>query len=284
MTRKESDLAALRERLLAHLQEVTRERDPEHASAGHAYVKAYLCEELSRYGTVTSHEFDYGGRQHQNLVLELSGARKDKLVLVGAHYDAVAGSPGADDNGTALAVLLELARALRQEPARSTIRLVAFDLEENDRAGSRAYAQDISQNKDPIELMIALEMLGYRDPTPGSQRYPAGLGYFYPAQGDFIGLIGNLRTARTMRRLATTMREFVPCEYLAVPFKGRMLPDVRRSDHSSFWDLGYPAIMVTDTANMRNPHYHRSSDVVETLDTVFLLGVCQGLNRAIRTL
>jgi aminopeptidase YwaD len=132
--------------------------------------------------------------------------------------------------------------------------------------------------------MIALEMLGYMDLTPGSQRYPAGLSYLYPDRGDFIGLIGNLRTAATMRRLACTIRDFVRCELLAVPFNGRMLPDVRRSDHSSFWDLGYPAIMVTDTANMRNPHYHRASDCIETLDLDFLAGVCRGLTAGIRTL
>jgi len=274
----------LRDRLTAHLQEVVRERDPERAPAGHSYVRAYLCKELSRHGKLRLHEFDHNERKHQNLVVDLPGTRNDRLIIVGAHYDAVPGSPGADDNGTALAVLLELARAFSEAPGQSSIRLLAFDLEENDRAGSRAYARDVLQRGDPVALMIALEMLGYRDLTPGSQRYPAGLSYLYPNQGDFIGLIGNLRTASTMRRLACTIRNFVPCELLPVPFKGRMLPDVRRSDHSSFWDLGYPAIMVTDTANMRNPHYHRASDCIETLDIDFLAGVCHGLTAGIRTL
>jgi Zn-dependent M28 family amino/carboxypeptidase len=175
--------------------------------------------------------------------------------LIGAPYDPVPGSPGADDNGSALAVLLELAEAFSDVPARRPIRLVAFGLEETNRSGSRAYAQDLRQRGEPLALMISLEMLGYRDARPRSQRYPAGgLRYLYPDRGDFIGLIGNLRTLPVLWRLTRSMRRSVPCEFLPVPFRGRVLPDVRRSDHSSFWDRGYPAMMITDTANMRNPY------------------------------
>jgi aminopeptidase YwaD len=209
----------LPERLLGHLSEVVRERDPKQASGGHSYVRAYLRKELARYGRTTVHEFEHEGLRHQNIILDLPGAHSKRVILLGAHYDAVPGSPGADDNGTALAVLLEVARAFHADPARSTIRLVAFDLEERDRAGSRAYARDMLDRSEQLELMIALEMLGYRDAAPGSQHYPVGLGYFYPDRGDYIGLIGNLRTARTMRRLAGTMRDFVPCEFMAVPFR-----------------------------------------------------------------
>jgi hypothetical protein len=120
-------------------------------------------------------------------------------------------------------------------------------------------------------------MLGYRDPRPGSQRYPLGLRHLYPDRGDFIGLIGSLRTLPQLWRLARTMRGFAPCEFLPVPNRGLWIPDTRRSDHASFWDLGYPAIMVTDTANMRNPHYHKASDCLETLDIDFLSAVCAGL-------
>ncbi len=205
------------------------------------------------------------------------GRQDHGFVLVGAHYDAVPGSPGADDNGSALAILLELARAFARAPARRPIRLVAFDLEEVHRSGSRAYAQDLQQRAEPLALMIALEMLGYRDLRPGSQRYPPGLRHFYPDRGDFIGLIGNLRTLPVLWRLAQAMRKSVPCEFLPMLARGRIVPDTRRSDHASFWDLGYPAIMVTDTANMRNPYYHQPSDRVETLDPEFLTGVCRGL-------
>jgi Zn-dependent M28 family amino/carboxypeptidase len=218
-------------------------------------------------------------------VLDLPGREDRGFVLIGAHYDAVPGSPGADDNGSALAVLLELAEAFSDVPARRPIRLVAFDLEETNRSGSRAYAQDLRQRGERLALMISLEMLGYRDARPGSQRYPAGgLRYLYPDRGDFIGLIGNMRTLPIIWRLARSMRGFVPCEFLPVPFRGRVLPDVRRSDHSSFWDLSYPAIMITDTANMRNPHYHWPSDRVETLDIRFLSAVCAGIVSAVSEL
>ena len=189
-----------------------------------------------------------------------------------------------DELMAALAVLLELARALSTTPARRPIRLIAFDLEESDRAGSRAYAEDLRRRGDPLALMISLEMLGYRDPRPGSQRYPTGLWYFYPGTGDFIGLIGNVRALPHLWRLAGEVRKAVPCEFLPVPFKGRIVPDTRRSDHASFWDLGYPAIMVTDTANMRNPHYHSPSDRIETLDLGFLTAVCGGLTSGLAAL
>jgi Zn-dependent M28 family amino/carboxypeptidase len=267
----------LRDRLIGHLREVVRERDPYRSPDGHSHVKAYVSRELERYGELTIHAFDHLGRTHHNLALQLPGRQDLGFILVGAHYDAVPGSPGADDNGTALAVLLELARAFAGTPARRPVRLVAFDLEESDRAGSRAYARDLRQRREPLALMIALEMLGFRDPRPGSQRYPPGLRSFYPDRGDFIGLIGNMRTVPMLWRLARHMRASVPCEFLPVPLQGRMLPDTRRSDHASFWDLGYPAIMVTDTANMRNPHYHQASDRIETLDIGFLTSVCSGL-------
>ena len=132
--------------------------------------------------------------------------------------------------------------------------------------------------------MISLEMLGYRGPRPGSQRYPTGLRYFYPGTGDFIGLIGNVLAWPHLWRLAGEVRKAVPCEFLPVPFKGRIVPDTRRSDHAAFWDLGYPAIMITDTANMRNPHYHRPSDRIETLDLDFLTAVCRGLTSGLAAL
>jgi Zn-dependent M28 family amino/carboxypeptidase len=143
--------------------------------------------------------------------------------------------------------------------------------------GSRAYASELHRRGEPLALMIALEMLGYRDPRPGSQRYPPGLRYLYPSRGDFIGLIGNLRTLPRLWRLARIVRESVPCEWLPVPARGRLLPETRLSDHAPFWDLGYPAMMITDTAFMRNPHYHAASDRLDTLDLDFLTAVCRGL-------
>ena len=276
--------SGLQERLLAHLHEVVRERDPDGAPDGHAHVEGYIARGLARCGEVRQHAFAHRGRMHHNLILDLPGAEDRPVILVGAHFDAVPGSPGADDNGSALAVLLELARAFAAVTARHPLRIAAFDLEEDERRGSRAYAEELATRDERLKLMISLEMLGYRDRRPGSQTYPAGLRHFYPDRADFIALIGNLRTLRMLRPLARKMREALPCEYLMVPGRGRVLPDTRRSDHASFWDAGYPAIMVTDTANMRNPHYHKPSDRIETLDLDVLAGVCGGLAAGLRAL
>ena len=284
MDREQASAAGRQGRLQAHLLEVARERDPDRAPAGHADVADYIRRALARQGAPAGHPFEYRGRRHENIVLDLPGRSVGGFILVGAHYDGVPGSPGADDNGSAIAVLLELAREFAAEPAPRPLRLVAFDLEERDLAGSRAYAADLRRRREPLHLMIALEMLGYCDPRPGSQRYPQGLRYFYPDRGDFIGLIGNLRAIPRMRRLALALRRSVPCEWLLVPGRGHLLPDTRRSDHSPFWDLGYPALMVTDTADLRNPHYHSDGDRLETLDMDFLTGVCTGLIAGLRAL
>ena len=271
-------------RLAMHLAAVCRERDPVTAPDGHAAVEAYVAGALGRCGEVSAEPFEHAGRWHRNLVLDLPGREIGPPVLVGAHFDAVAGSPGADDNGSALAVLIEIARGAAATPPRRALRLVAFDLEEQHMAGSRAYARALSGRGERLHLMIALEMLGYRRSEPGSQRYPAGLGLLYPGRGDFIGLIGDFRSTAMLHRLARAMRREVRCEWLAVPLRGRIVPDTRRSDHAPFWDLGYPAIMVTDTANLRNPHYHRPTDTLETLDLAFLAGVCRGLVAGLDTL
>jgi Zn-dependent M28 family amino/carboxypeptidase len=161
------------------------------------------------------------------------------------------------------------------------VQLVAFDMEEYGCLGSSHHAAKYKQQQESIRLMISLEMLGYCNHNPNSQSYPAGLKYFYPNSGNFIALIGNLRTVPDLINLSGKIRKSgPPCEWLPVPNRGLIVPDTRRSDHVPFWDNGYPAIMVTDTANMRNPHYHRESDRIETLD--FLAGVCQGLVEAIR--
>lgn len=284
----------LQQNLFAHLEQVIRDRNPYFASQGHFYVQQYIQQQFSQWGTVVAHPFELQGRQHQNWVLDLPGNSSKPPILIGAHYDTFPGSPGADDNATGIAVLLELARAFAAEPAQYPVRLVAFDLEEiiaSDLGargvnGSSYYAAELRQQGQPLRLMICLEMLGYCDLTPGSQKYPPGLQYFYPNQGNFIALIGNWRTIPDLIRLSRTIRRAgqVPCEWLPAGSKGKIVPDTRRSDHAPFWDQGYRAIMVTDTANLRNPHYHRGSDRLEILDLSFLTHVCQGLIQGIRRL
>ncbi|MEG4214019.1 M20/M25/M40 family metallo-hydrolase [Microcoleus sp. Pol14C6] len=280
----------LKERLHSHLIQIVRDRNPYLASEGHFYAQQYIREQLAQWGTVEIDDFSVRGRIHHNLILDLppfDPVVKKRLppIVIGAHYDTVPGSPGADDNATGVAVLLELARDIASGPLKYPVQLVAFDMEEYGCFGSSHHAAKYKQQQKSIRLMISLEMLGYCNHNPNSQSYPAGLKYFYPNSGNFIALIGTLRTVPDLINLSGKIRKSgQPCEWLPVPNRGLIVPDTRRSDHVPFWDNGYPAIMVTDTANMRNPHYHRESDRIETLDLDFLAGVCQGLIKGIRHL
>ncbi|MBD2462968.1 M20/M25/M40 family metallo-hydrolase [Oscillatoria sp. FACHB-1407] len=282
---------ALRDNLHTHLTHLVRDRDPYLATEGHFYVQSYIQQQFEQWGEVTTHEFTRAGRVHRNWVLNLPGQahqsrRSLPLILIGAHYDAVPGSPGADDNASGVAALLELARLFAAEPARHPIQLVAFDLEELGLIGSRAYAMQLKQQGQTLRLMLSLEMLGYRDRTPNSQCYPTGLRYFYPNRGDFIALVGNLPTIPDLLHLRRSLHRVgkVPCEWLPAGQRGVLVPETRQSDHAAFWDQGYRALMVTDTAFMRNPHYHKSSDRLETLDLDFIVGICEGLAHGLRSL
>ena len=293
----------LKERLHSHLIQIVRDRNPYLASEGHFYAQQYIREQLAQWGTVEIDDFSVRGRIHHNFILDLpplspsqaSGGKQDNLglekqikkrlppIVIGAHYDTVPGSPGADDNATGVAVLLELARDIASAPLKYPVQLVAFDMEEYGYLGSSHHAAKYKQQQESIRLMISLEMLGCCNHNPNSQSYPAGLKYFYPNSGNFIALIGTLRTVPDLINLSGKIRKSGQrCEWLPVPNRGLIVPDTRRSDHVPFWDNGYPAIMVTDTANMRNPHYHRESDRIGTLDLDFLAGVCRGLVEAIR--
>lgn len=277
----------LKQRLHTHLTQLVRDRDPYLATAGHFFVQQYIRQQLAQWGTVETHEFQVRGKTHQNLILNLAvlGKEESPPILIGAHYDAVPGTPGADDNATGVAALLELARTFADQPLKYPVQLVAFDMEEYGLLGSAAYSAKLRQQQQPLRLMISLEMLGYCTSTSDSQRYPAGLAHFYPNQGNFIALIGNLLTIPDLIRLSRSIRTSgVPSEWLPTFNKGINIPQTRLSDHAPFWDQGYRAMMVTDTAFLRNPHYHQASDRIETLDLDFLTGVCQGLISGIRRL
>lgn len=280
----------LKERLRTHLIEIARERDPYMATAGHFFVQEYIRQQFAQWGSVEIHTFVVKSRTFQNLILNLpSQAEQQKQdlppILIGAHYDAVPGTPGADDNATGVAVLLELASKFAAEPAKYPLRLVAFDMEEYGLLGSADYAALLRQQHQPLRLMMSLEMLGYRDSNPGSQSYPPPLERFYPNRGDFISLIGNLRTIRDLIAISRSIRKVgIPSQWLPVSNRGLIVRQTRLSDHAPFWDAGYPAIMVTDTAFLRNPNYHKPSDTIATLDLDFLTGICEGLELSIRRL
>ena len=282
----------LKERLSFHLNSLVRDRDPYLAPAGHFFVQHYIRQQFEQWGTSEIHEFKNNGKCHQNLILNLPAASSEDPsetspppILVGAHYDALPGTPGADDNATGIAALLELARAIQAQPLRYPVRFVAFDLEEYGLQGSTAYATALHQQKQPLRLMLSLEMLGYCDSTPGSQKYPPGLKYFYPNRGDFIAFIGNWCAVPDLICFnRQTRRAGTPSQWLVAGQRGLLVPATRRSDHAPFWDRGYRAAMVTDTSFMRNPHYHRATDRLDTLNLDFLAGVCDGLMAGLRCL
>ena len=268
------------QRLLADLQQLVRPRHARWDELGLMSVRSFVLEELQVHGEVEQHHFGKGADAGVNLILRLPGQRPELgPVLVAAHYDGPLGSPGADDNASGVAALLELARRWAQTPPKRPVWLVAFDQEEWGMVGSAALARELKSSGQRLHLMLSLEMLGY---TAEEQNYPLeAMKALYGSRGDFIALVANTGAAALLPGLSRGMGAHVKTKVLPVPFKGRQLPDVRLSDHSPFWDEGYNAVMVTDTSFMRNPHYHQPSDTIETLDLPFLQAVIDGLDAAI---
>ncbi len=266
------------------LQAVIGERNPFDGHRHLAEVESFIEAELESYGArVESDCFAYKGKTYRNIIGRLGNPQSDSLIILGAHLDAVSGAPGADDNASGVAVLLESARLLAQAHLHSQLLVCAFNLEELNMIGSTSFAAKLKTAGARVGAMIALEMVGYTDSRPGSQSYPAGLGWLYPKRADFIGVIGNWRSISLLRSFAGKMREVpgLAVETLAVPGNGDLIAAVRLSDHSPFWDLGYPALMITDTAFYRNPHYHSASDTLDTLDIDFMAKVCRGVIRGV---
>src|SRR3954454_159588 len=230
----------------------------------------YIVEEWRAQGYAPEREtFTANGGDCANLVITRPGPR-DELLLIGAHYDTVRGSPGADDNASGVAALLELSRAFTAVVPGFTVRFVAFTNEEppfffTHQQGSVVHAIAARARGERIALMISLEMLGYFDDRPGSQRYPPLFRWFYPDRGDFLGFVSDLRSRHLMLRSAAAFRAAsdFPLQTCAT---FRWIPGIGWSDHAPFWRQGYRALMVTDTAFHRNPFYHTAGDVPGTLD------------------
>ena len=208
------------------------------------------------------------------------------VFILGAHLDSCENTPGADDNASAVAVLLEVARVLGEsglsdEPSAAgfDLELVVFDLEEHGMLGGAFHAATCKQDKRMVCGMVSLEMLGYCSHEPGSQRLPQGLEGLYPDVGNFIAVVGNQNSTSLIEHFHDAFRsvESLPCQKLQVPQNGLPLMATRLSDHSPYWDAGFPALMITDTSFLRNPHYHQTSDTPETLDRVFLEKVAMGV-------
>ncbi|HXV80247.1 MAG TPA: M28 family peptidase [Candidatus Binatia bacterium] len=275
------------QRLRPTLEAIVGERSPFGSQPHLTAVESFVEKELVSYGlTVDSDYFSYRGEKFRNIVARTSSPRSGSLIILGAHLDSVPGSPGADDNASGVAVLLEAARLLAGATVRLPVLFCAFNLEEFNMIGSGYFAKKLKAAGTQIEAMISLEMVGYTDSKPGSQKYPFGLSAFYPDRADFIGVIGNWNSASLLRRFSRQMRQVqtLPVETLSVPGNGGLIPAVRLSDHSPFWDAGYPALMVTDSSFFRNPHYHGSTDTLETLNLAFMGKVCEGVIQAVLAL
>ena len=268
------------ENLRHHVQALVFDRSPSDESLVLERSSEYIRNEFSKAGLkVWKEPLEWEGSQFHNIVAEKKGSPfPDQVVIVGAHYDTVPGSPGADDNASAVAVLLEVAANIQRVTTRSTVRLIAFTLEECGYVGSTYHARKIKQEGEQIAGMIALEMVGF---TGRQQKYPITINpKYYPNVGDFIGIVGNQRSEPLLEKVRKCLRTYVPqlpAEFIVVPGNGEGLEEVRLSDHGPFWDQGYPALLVTDTAFLRNPNYHQPSDTIETLDFEFMKKVAVGV-------
>jgi len=265
-------------RLEIHLKTIVRDRNPFSHGRALSETAGYIRDEFAAYGlAVSDQRFWWGWKPFNNVVGDLRGDGGG-VFLLGAHYDTVVGSPGADDNASAVAAMLEVARVLAQLRPSTTLRFVAFTLEEYGYVGSRVCARRARKQNVPLLGMIALEMVGF---TSRRQSYPFYVDPDqYPEEGNFIALVGNEPSAPLLTSVEESFARFAPelrRASLCVPGKGRLFGDVRLSDHASFWDAGFPALMVTDTAYLRNPNYHRRSDTLDTLDLDFLYRVTQAL-------
>jgi aminopeptidase YwaD len=273
--------------LKIRLERIVGERSPSSSPARLSLVEDYIEKELKSLGlSVESDRFVDYGKTYRNFIARAGDARRAPRIIRGAQFDSVPGSPGADDNASGVAVLLEAARVLSRLRLRYPIVFCAFNLEELNMIGSAHFAKKLKSEGAGVAAMVSLEMLGYTDSRPGSQKYPLGLSWRYPDRGNFVGVIGNRRSAVLLRRFAGAMRQVagLPVETLTVPGNGHLLPQVRLSDHAPFWDAGYPALLLTDTAFMRNPHYHGPTDTIETLNLDFMAKVCEGVVTAVLSL
>ncbi len=247
----------------------------------------FLEAELQNAGyEVRRQRYQIDGKDYDNLEVEIKGSdRPDQIILIGAHYDSAALSPAANDNASGAAATLELAKYFAQSKPARTLRFVEFVNEElpfswTDNMGSLVYAKAAKAKGETIMAMMSLESLGYYSDRSNSQSYPAPLSLFYPSVGNFISFIGNVDSRKVVR---TAIHDFrlkakFPSEGAALP---NAIPGVGWSDHWSFWQAGYPAIIVTDTATYRDPHYHQIDDRPENLDYDRFARVTFGLAQVI---
>lgn len=259
------------ERNLQHYEELCQAAD-------------YIESEFKSYGLAPDKQtFEVKKLDCRNIITEIKGQTKpEEIVIVGAHYDSAQGTPGANDNGSGTAAMLVLANHFSKTKPARTLRFVAFTNEEppyfqtRDEMGSWVYAEKCRLDDDNIVAVISLETMGYFTDAKNSQNYPSPLDKVYPSTGNFIGLVGDIKSGKLMRRVMKSFKasSSVPIEGAALPGN---IPGVGWSDHWSFWQEGYVGIMVTDTAPFRYPHYHKASDTPDKINFPVFAKVVEGL-------
>ena len=268
------------ENLKGHVERINFDRSPDEGYLGLEQAAQYIEKEFLEIGLdVKEDHFQWQGKSYRNIVADKAGKTfPNRVLILSAHFDTVPGSPGADDNASAVSVLLEVARAIQAVPLKYTVRFIAFSLEEYEFAGSAHYVGSLKKGDEEILGVICLEMVGFTGPK---QNYPPYINpKYYPNVGDFIAIIGNERSEQLLEKVCSAFKTRVPelpSEFLIVPGNGEAMEEVRLSDHSTFWDHGFQALMITDTAFLRNPNYHLPSDRVETLDFEFMRKVATGV-------
>jgi len=284
-----SDEVSLRSALAEHIEALSSTIGIRHHNQGASLSAAasYIHSSFESLGFKPRlQQFEFAGVPMHNIEVIIPGSKRaSKYVVIGAHYDTVPTTPGADDNASGVAALLELARRLKATRPDCTICLVAYANEENNGGtpegmGSYAHARGLKEQGIDVVGMISLEMLGYFDESEGSQKYPFPFNLFYPTKGNFIGFVGNTKSADFVRfclrqfRLAAS----VPSEGAAAPER---FSDIARSDHWSYWQHGYPALMLTDTSNFRNPYVHTMHDTTDSLNFDSMTRVVKGIEAVI---
>jgi hypothetical protein len=287
-----SEESALAERLRGHVGKLAGEigeRNTVHYNALRAAAD-YIGSRFRAVGlTVRDEKYRADDKEVANIVAEIKGMEHpDEIVVIGAHYDSPPGSPGANDNASGVAALLELARFFKDSKPSRTICFVAFVNEEppyfqTEEMGSLVYARQAKKRGDKVVAMLALETIGCYSDKPKSQHYPAPFSLFFPDTGNFIGFVSDLGSRTLLRKVVGTFRETTqfPSEGVAAP---GWIQGIGWSDHWSFWQAGYPALMVTDTAPFRYPHYHEPTDTPEKQDYERMARVVAGVGRVVEKL
>ena len=287
-----NERAEVETQLRSHVDTLARLIGPRASASSLQATRSYLRQQWTGE-SIREELFEAHQRDGLNLIIERRGTKRpEQIVLLGAHYDTVTTTPGADDNASAVAMLLEVVRLLADHRGHRTVRYVAFDAEEPphfymNSMGSQSHARQCRSRDESIVAMICLEMVGYFRNEPNSQTVPESISRplrrLFPSRGNFLAAVGNPKSAmlnwrfrRGFKRTST-----LPLFSICLP---EAIHEIRLSDHSSFWDQGYPAIMLTDTSFLRNSHYHQPSDTPETLDYERMAEATFGVAGAIKRL